>query len=62
MILPVVVYGCETSSLTLKDEHRLNLFEKGCREEYVDLRGRKLQETEENRMRSFIICSRHILL
>lgn len=28
-ILPVVVYGYETSSLTLKDEHRLKIFEKG---------------------------------
>jgi hypothetical protein len=28
----------------------------------VDLRGRQLQETEGNRMRSFIICSRHIIM
>jgi hypothetical protein len=26
-ILPVVLYGCETWSLTLKEEHRLRLFE-----------------------------------
>jgi hypothetical protein len=26
MILPVVVYGCETWSVTLKDEHRLRVF------------------------------------
>jgi hypothetical protein len=26
-ILPVVLYGCETSSLTLKEEHRLRVFE-----------------------------------
>jgi hypothetical protein len=25
--LPVVLYGCETSSLTLKEEHRLRVFE-----------------------------------
>jgi len=27
IILPVVVYGCETWSLILKEEHRLRLFE-----------------------------------
>jgi hypothetical protein len=27
IILPVVLYGCETLSLTLREEHRLGLFE-----------------------------------
>jgi hypothetical protein len=27
LILPVVLYGCETCSLTLKEEHRLRVFE-----------------------------------
>jgi hypothetical protein len=27
MILPVVLYGCENWSLTLKKEHRLRVFE-----------------------------------
>jgi hypothetical protein len=27
MILPVVLYGCETWSLTLREEHRLKVFE-----------------------------------
>jgi hypothetical protein len=27
VILPVVLYGCETWSLTLRDEHRLRVFE-----------------------------------
>jgi len=27
VILPVVVYGCETWSLTLREEHRLRVFE-----------------------------------
>jgi hypothetical protein len=27
IILPVVLYGCETSSLTLREEHRLGVFE-----------------------------------
>jgi hypothetical protein len=27
VILPVVLYGCETWSLTLREEHRLRMFE-----------------------------------
>jgi hypothetical protein len=27
IILPVILYGCETWSLTLKEEHRLSVFE-----------------------------------
>jgi hypothetical protein len=27
IILPVVLYGCETCSLTLREEHRLRVFE-----------------------------------
>jgi hypothetical protein len=27
IILPIVLYGCETWSLTLEDEHRLRVFE-----------------------------------
>jgi hypothetical protein len=27
IILPVVLYGCETCSLTLRDEHRLRVFD-----------------------------------
>jgi hypothetical protein len=27
IILPVVLYGCETKSLTLREEHRLRVFE-----------------------------------
>jgi hypothetical protein len=26
VILPLVLYGCETSSLTLKEQHRLRVF------------------------------------
>jgi hypothetical protein len=28
IILPVVLYGCETWSVTLREEHRLRVFEK----------------------------------
>jgi hypothetical protein len=29
IILPVVLYGCETWSVTLREEHRLRVFEDG---------------------------------
>jgi hypothetical protein len=29
VILPVVLYGCKTWSLTLREEHRLRVFENG---------------------------------
>ena len=39
MILPVVLYGCETWSLTLREEHRLRVFEKRMLRKYLGLRG-----------------------
>jgi len=42
IILPVVLYGCETCSLTLREEHRLRVFENRvlwCCGEYLCLRG-----------------------
>jgi hypothetical protein len=43
VILPVVLYGCETWSLTLRDEHRLRLFEN---RELRKIFGRKLHNDE----------------
>jgi hypothetical protein len=48
VIFPFVLYGCETYFLILKEAHR------GLRCEYLDPRGRKWQEAEEDCiMRSF---------
>jgi len=33
IILPVVLYGCKTWSLTLKEEHRLRVFQNRAYEE-----------------------------
>jgi hypothetical protein len=33
VILSMVLYGCETWSLTLRKEHRLEVFENGAEEE-----------------------------
>jgi hypothetical protein len=43
IILPVVLYGCETWSLTLREAHRLRMFE-----------NRGLRSGEKFIMRSFI--------
>jgi hypothetical protein len=41
-------YGCETWSLTLREEHRLKYLRRGCCGEYLDLRGRKWREARED--------------
>jgi hypothetical protein len=41
IILPVVLYGCETWSLTLRKEHRLRVFEYRLLRRMLDLRGMK---------------------
>jgi hypothetical protein len=53
IILPVVLYGCETWSLTLRDEHRLRVFENrvlrrifGPKRDEVTGRWRKLHNEE----------------
>jgi len=59
IILPVVVYGCETWSLTLREERRLRLFENrvlrrifGPKRDEVTGEWRKLQNVEHNDMYS----------
>jgi hypothetical protein len=39
VILPVVLYGCETWSLTVREEHRLRLFENGSEENILTKEG-----------------------
>jgi hypothetical protein len=53
IILPVVLYGCETWSLTLREEHRLQVFEKrvlrgifGPKRDEVTGQWRKLHSVE----------------
>jgi hypothetical protein len=55
MILPVVLYGCETWSLTLREGHRLRVFENrvlrrifGPRRDEVTGEWRKLHNEELN--------------
>jgi hypothetical protein len=48
VILPVVLYGCETWSLTLEEEHRLRVFEMSVL--------RKMDHGENCIMMNFITC------
>ena len=60
IILPVVVYGCETWSLILREECRLRVFENRVLRIILGLRGTKLQGSGENYiMRSLMICTPH---
>jgi hypothetical protein len=61
IILPVVLYGCETWSLTLREEHRLRMFENrvlrrifGPKRDEMTGEWRKLHN-EHNE--SFVICT-----
>jgi hypothetical protein len=63
IILSVILYGCETWSLTLREEHRLRVFEKrvlrricGPKREEVAGDSRSLT------VRSFITCTLHQIL
>ena len=53
IILPIVLYGCETLSLTLRDEHRLRVFENkvlrkifGAKKDEITGKWRKLHNAE----------------
>jgi hypothetical protein len=59
IILPVILYGCETWSLTLRKEHRLRVFEnRVLRRMRDEVTGgwRKLH------MRSCMVCTLHPVL
>jgi hypothetical protein len=58
IIFPVVLYGCETWSLTLREEHRLRVFENRVQRKVF---GQKRDEEngEYCITRSFVICTLH---
>ena len=61
IILPVVLYGCETWSLTLREEHRLRIFENKVGR-YLGPRETKLQESGESYiMVSYMHCLLHLI-
>ena len=59
IILPIVLYGCETWSLTLREEHRLRVFEDkvlrkicGAKKHEVTGEWRKLRNAEQHALYS----------
>jgi hypothetical protein len=55
-ILPVVLYGCETWSLTLREEHRRRVFENRVLRRIFG--PKRYEVTPENFLtRSFVICT-----
>jgi hypothetical protein len=64
IILPVVLYGCETWSVTLREEHRLKVFESRVPKRIFGLKRnemiggwRKLCNEELHNMYSFVQCN-----
>ena len=63
IILPVVLCGFETWSLTLREERRLRVFEnRVVRRTYVPKTDDVTREWKNYITRSLMICSRHPLL
>jgi hypothetical protein len=58
IILPVILYGCETWSLTLREEHRLGVFENSA-EENIWIEERSSDERLKKFMRNFKTYSVH---
>jgi len=55
-VLPVVLYGCDTWSLTLREEHRLGMYDEGFwGGDSVKLRGKKGEDWEKLHNEKFII-------
>jgi len=62
IILPVVLYGCETWSLTLREERRLRVLgNRGLRRIFGHKRD-VVTGSGENYMMSLIVCTPHPLL
>ena len=63
IILPVVLYGCETWSLTLREECRLRVFENKALRRIFGPKRDEVKESGENYItRSLMICTAHPIL
>jgi hypothetical protein len=59
-ILPVVLYGCETAYLTVREKHRMRMFENRMLRKIFGTKGEKrLEAGEDCIMRSFMTCKLH---
>ena len=66
IILPVVLYGCQTWSLTLREKHKLRVFENkvlrkifGAKTDEITGEGRKLHNAELNALYSSLNIIRY---
>ena len=57
IILPVVLYGCEAWSLTLREECRLRVFENRILRRIFGIRGIRVGNGKGSTMRNFIVES-----
>jgi hypothetical protein len=58
IILPVVLYGCETGYQTLREEHRLKVFENRVLRRIFGPKRDEMTESGESCItRSFMICT-----
>jgi hypothetical protein len=62
LILPVVLYGCETWSLTLKEVHRLKVFENRVLRKVLDLKGRRMNHGENCVIMKLTACILRLIL
>jgi hypothetical protein len=63
IIMPVVLYGCETWSLTLREELRLSVFENTVLRKILVQRTMREQENGEDYVtRSSVFCTSHQIL
>jgi len=63
MILPVILYGCETWSLTLREKRRLRVFEnRVLRRVFGPKRDEVTGNGENYIMRSLVICTPYRIL
>jgi hypothetical protein len=63
IILSVVLYGCETWSLTLREEHILRVFENRVLRRIFGPKSDEVTGSGENYiMRSLMICTAHHIL
>ena len=61
--MPVVLYGCETWSLTLRDERRLRLFENRVLRRVFEPKRDEVTGNGENYiMRNLVICTPYPIL
>jgi hypothetical protein len=63
VILPVVLYGCETLSLTMSEERRLKVFEnRVLKRIFGPIRDEATESGENCIMRRSMICTPHQIL